>query len=160
WWLSQQQIQFIFSLRSLALHARDLCRRRVEQLFRLPRVQCGRDAALPPKLRQAQAVGRHISRALSDRQLSVERLEREVRVGEVGDEGGDDGAACLFCREILRARRIAQSSEPAPHIQLPGEAKPDLKVGHLWPERAWQRARSSLRHAILRRGRRSYDDRR
>src|SRR5262249_38794474 len=108
---------------------------------------------------QAQAVGRHISRALSDRQLSVERLEREVRVGDIGDERGDDGALRLFCRKILRARRLAQSSEPAPHIQLPGEAKPELKGGHLPPARAWQRARSSLRHAILRRGRRSYDDR-
>src|SRR5207249_8989154 len=128
-------------------------------LLRLARVQGSRHAALASQLRQTQTVRSEITCALSDRQLTVERLQREVRVGHVGDERRDDGPPRLLCGEILTACRLVQPADPSPDVQFPCEAESRLEVRDVGAESWWERPRANVGYAILRGTGGSHDQR-
>src|SRR5262249_7905980 len=107
------------------------------------------DAALATQLRQAQTVRSDITCSLRDRQLTVERLQREVRVGHVGDERRDDSPPRLLCGEILGTSRLVQPADPSPHVQFPCEAESRLEVRDVRAESWWERPRANFGYAIL-----------
>ena len=157
--MAKKQTQCVFGLRDVPLHAGDLRCRRVEQLFRLPDVQPCRDAAVTPQFGQSQTIDGYVSGAPGDRQLPIERLEREVRVGHVGDERDDDAAPCLFGREVLGACGLVQAAQATPDVQLPRHTESGLDIGNVRTESRRQRPRANLRDAVVRGSRRSDDHR-
>ena len=76
--------------------------------------------------RKPSSAAASVRRAIS--QLQVERAQRQVAVGHVGDERRDDGATGLLGGEVLRARGLVQPAHAAPHVELPAGpevARPD-----------------------------------
>ena len=98
------------------------------------------DAAIEARLGQAQAVGCHLLRPARDRELEVERPQREVGLRHVRDQGGDDPSPRFFGREILRARGLGQPPQPSPDVDFPAQVEPGLRVAKVPVDRVCRNA--------------------
>ena len=72
---------------------------------------------------------RRASGLAADIQLRVLLQQLEIGVHHIGDQRDLHGAPALFAGQIIGARRFGQAAQAAPHIQLPGERRPERGVG-------------------------------
>ena len=148
--LTEEQPQRVLGKRDLALEAGDLAGRRVEQLLGLAYVEPARQAAAAPRLGQPQAVVARVARPRRDLELEIEGTQREVVLGDVGDERGEHSAPRFVTRQVLRARRLIQPADASPDIEFPAQAEPGLGEGDVVVHTGRQRRAAAPRQ--VRRG--------
>src|SRR4029079_2590869 len=64
-------------------------------------------------------------RVLRDDELLVELAQREVVSRHLGDERDEDAAPRLLRGEVLGLRRLVETADPSPEVELP----PEVDVG-------------------------------
>ena len=98
----------------------------VDQLLGLPDVNKRRGPACLANLCQTQRFLPRVQRPGRDRQLQIERTQREVPVGDLADQAGHDGAAPPLARQDLRPRGLVRTPVLPPEIRFPRRRQTEL----------------------------------
>src|SRR5262249_35073342 len=117
--LAEEQVNGILRLADRALDARNLSGSGVEQLLGLVNIEAGSDAAFAAQRGEAKAIFGNLASLTRDEQLRILLPKLEIARCHIGDQRGGDAVAGFVTREILRARGLCETAQPAPEIQFP-----------------------------------------